>query len=119
MWTEYYAAHLHSPRDVDVRPCQRRLALLRLQSVHERLEEQRGGAAARGLAAGLEKMQHVYWSIGGSGRRATDVLEVRVAGVDLRAVVLVERHAPEAVVLRLARGVELLPEGVGCLRSVS
>jgi hypothetical protein len=43
------------------------------------------------------------------------VLEVGVRGVDLNTVVLIERHAPESVVLGLACDMELLPERVRCL----
>jgi hypothetical protein len=46
-------AYLHSPRNVDVRPRKRRRVIRRLQPVHERLEEECCGAAARGLTAGL------------------------------------------------------------------
>lgn len=47
------SAHLHGPRDVDVRPRKRRRTVLRLKPVYERLQEQRRGAAAPGLAASL------------------------------------------------------------------
>ena len=72
-------------------------------------------------------MPPVYWAYAvgvsanerGDGERRRGrayVAEVGVGRVDLRAVLLVEGHAPEAVVLAEAGGVELVPEGVRVLR---
>lgn len=46
------------------------------------------------------------------------ILEISIGGVDLNAVVLVEGHAPESVILCLSRNVELLPEFVRCLHGL-
>lgn len=108
-------AYLHGPRNVDVRPRKRRRAVRRLQPVHERLEEECCGAAPRGLAAGLYIANRPSISVQ-EDWTGTDVLKVCVGGVYLRPVVLVDGHAPEAVILRLARGVQPFPECIGRLQ---
>ena len=50
-----------------------------------------------------------YW---GKVSKRTHILQIGITGIDLRAIIFIQRHAPESIVLDLTRSMELVPKFV-------
>lgn len=111
---------VHAPSNIKMRPSDRRL--ITLQAIHERFQEHSGSdASCRSSTSlhcvALRQRTEADGSYEPSSAKTTHVLEVGVGRVDLEPVLVVQRHAPESVVLDLTGGVQLLPQRVGALFS--
>lgn len=91
-------------------------AVRRLDTLNERLEEQRSSTASCPRAASLHILCMKTQIKNRTRASETYVDEVCVVPVDLRAVLVVERHPPEAIVFAQARSVQLVPEQVRVLQ---
>jgi nitrous oxide reductase len=81
----------------------------RLDAIDECFQEQGGGAAtslrATSLEYSLDQVTNTAYC-----EEQTYVAEVSIGGIDLWAVIFVEGHAPESIVLGFPSDVELLPK---------
>ena len=96
----------------------RRLSILAFNPMRKWFQEERSRTASSRPAAGLTPSIVTSAKRKGNLKHKTHILEVCVGRVDLGAKVLVERHAPEPVVLCLACYAELVPKGVVSLHSL-
>lgn len=85
-------------------------ASLWFDSVNKRFEEERSRTRSSKSATRLEKVSDDRHNPEQYCTTVTYVAKVSVGGIDLRPVVLVEGHAPEAVVLRFTSRMKFLPE---------